>query len=55
LTVTVRDITGDENKYTLDSHGFQIYNHTANEKDFVDDEQIKSGYYKEVEQLLKDA
>ena len=42
-------------QYTLDSHGFQIYPHAATEKDFVDDEQIKAGYYPETEQLLKDA
>ena len=45
----------DIRQYTLDSHGFQIYPHTATEKDFVDDEQIKAGYYPETEQLLKDA
>jgi hypothetical protein len=55
VTVKVTDISGNEDKYTLDSHGFQIYKHVANEKAFVDDEQIKAGYYKEVEQLLKDA
>ena len=42
-------------RYTLDSHGFQIYPHTSKEKDFVDDEKIKAEYYPETEQLLKDA
>ncbi|WPH04500.1 Hypothetical protein R9X50_00739100 [Acrodontium crateriforme] len=51
----VHDISGEEDKYTLDSHGFQIYNHESEEKDFVDDEQIKAKYYPETEQLLKDA
>ncbi|KAK5655623.1 hypothetical protein OQA88_5554 [Cercophora sp. LCS_1] len=55
LEVTVTDITGDEDKYTLDSHGFQIYKHTSTEKDFVDDAKIKAEYYPETEQLLKDA
>ncbi|KAK0742563.1 hypothetical protein B0T21DRAFT_361682 [Apiosordaria backusii] len=55
LDAVVTDITGDESKYTLDSHGFQIYNHESKEKDFADDEKIKSEYYPEVEQLLKDA
>jgi hypothetical protein len=53
--VVVKDITGEESKYTLDSHGFQIYYHESKEKDFVDDDKIKAEYYPEVEQLLKDA
>jgi hypothetical protein len=51
----VNDISGREDNYTLDSHGFQIYKNAANEKEFTDEDQIKNGYYKEVEQLLKDA
>lgn len=53
--VVVRDISGDESNYTLDSHGFQIYRHESAEKDFDDDEKIKTDYYRETEQLLKDA
>jgi hypothetical protein len=53
--VTVRDVTGHESEYTLDGNGFHFYKHTSVEKDFVDDEQIKDQYYKETEQLLKDA
>lgn len=53
--VTVHDIAGEESKYGLDSHGFQIYKHPSNEKDFVDDEKIKAEYYPETEQLLKNA
>ena len=53
--VVVHDIAGEEEKYTLDSHGFQIYNHESKEKDFLDDDQIKAQYYPETEQLLKDA
>ena len=55
LQVTVNDIRGSEESYTLDKQGFQIYNHASKEKDFVDDEQIKAIYYPETEQLLKDA
>ncbi|AEO55832.1 hypothetical protein MYCTH_2057467 [Thermothelomyces thermophilus ATCC 42464] len=40
-------------KYTLDGHGFQIVRHESKEKDFLDEEQIKSIYYPETEQLLK--
>ncbi|CAO2654540.1 Nn.00g112730.m01.CDS01 [Neocucurbitaria sp. VM-36] len=53
--VSVRDVRGNENKYTLDGNGFQFYRNTAQEKDFLDDDKIKSGYYAETEQLLKDA
>lgn len=51
----VTDISGSENKYTLDSHGFQLVHHESQEKAFVDEDQIKSNYYSEIEQLLKDA
>jgi hypothetical protein len=54
LDVTVNDIRGEEQNYTLDKNGFQIVHHTSVEKDFVDDEQIKTRYYPEVEQVLKD-
>jgi hypothetical protein len=52
--VTVRDVAGEEDKYTLDKSGFQFHRHTSVEKDFVNDEQIKASYYPETEQLLKD-
>lgn len=52
-TVTVRDVSGDEDKYTLDSHGFQFVNHVSEEKDFVDEEQVNNVYYEEIDQLLK--
>ncbi|EHK23750.1 uncharacterized protein TRIVIDRAFT_55809 [Trichoderma virens Gv29-8] len=52
--VTINDIAGEEDKYTLDKSGFQIHRHTSIEKDFLDDEQIKASYYPETEQLLKD-
>jgi hypothetical protein len=51
---TVRDVRGREQDYTLDKQGFQVHRNSANEKDFLDDEKIKSGYYAETEQLLKD-
>ena len=53
--VVVHDISGEEDHYTLDSHGFQIYKHESGEKDFQDDGKIKAEYYPETEQLLKDA
>lgn len=52
--VEVTDISGSEAKYTLDSHGFQIVGHKSKEVEFLDEDQIKSSYYPETEQLLKD-
>ncbi|KAL2171290.1 hypothetical protein VTG60DRAFT_3177 [Thermothelomyces hinnuleus] len=54
VQVEVTDISGNEDKYTLDGHGFQIVRHESKEKDFLDEEQIKSIYYPETEQLLKE-
>jgi len=54
-SVIIHDIAGDEDKYTLDSHGFQFVKHESKEKDFLDDAKIKAEYYPEVEQLLKDS
>ncbi|KXT03335.1 hypothetical protein AC578_3954 [Pseudocercospora eumusae] len=51
--VIIHDVTGDEDKYTLDSHGFQFIRSVSIEKDFLDEDQIKDQYYKEVDQLLK--
>lgn len=51
---TVHDVRGRESEYTLDKDGFKFVRHTAAEKDFLDDEAIKAGYYAETEQLLKD-
>ncbi|OGE52899.1 hypothetical protein PENARI_c009G09402 [Penicillium arizonense] len=55
LSATIHDISGHELDYTLDGHGFQLYYHESQEKDFQDDEKIKREYYPETEQLLKDA
>ena len=50
--VVVTDITGSEDKYTLDSHGFQLLHHVSAEKDFTDEERIKEVYYPEIHQLV---
>ncbi|ORY60936.1 methyltransferase-like protein [Pseudomassariella vexata] len=51
----VTDVTGDEDKYTLDSHGFLYYHRSTKINDlFVDDVRIKTEYYLECAQLLKD-
>ncbi|KAK3377441.1 amino acid permease-domain-containing protein [Podospora didyma] len=55
VNTLVTDISGNEDKYNLDSHGFQIYRHESKEKEFIDTDKIKREYYPETEQLLKDA
>ncbi|KAF2749360.1 hypothetical protein M011DRAFT_493079 [Sporormia fimetaria CBS 119925] len=50
----VTDISGDEDKYTLDGHGFQYIHHQSAEKEFTNEASIRTTYYKECEQLLKD-
>lgn len=51
----VHDIRGSLDQYTLDTTGFQIYKHKSAETDFLDDDQIKTLYYPETEELLKQA
>lgn len=54
-TMVVHDIRGEEDRYTLDTTGFEIYEHVSQETAFEDDEEIKKIYYPEVEELLKAA
>jgi hypothetical protein len=49
----VYNIRGKENEFTTDNSGFAVYKSEAKEKLFVDDEAVRNGYYKEVEELLK--
>jgi hypothetical protein len=49
----VTDVSGDEPKYTLDSHGFQYCRHDSQDKAFIDERTTRSTYYQEGEQLLK--
>ncbi|KAK2026574.1 hypothetical protein LX32DRAFT_695471 [Colletotrichum zoysiae] len=53
-TMTVTDVSGDEDTFTLDTHGFQYIRHTSVEKDFADEETVKSVYYPEMERVYKD-
>lgn len=49
----VSDISGDEDSYTLDSHGFQYCQHESQEETFHDEQTIKTAYYHECEALIK--
>lgn len=54
LPFVVTDVSGSEDQYTLDSHGFQYHRQPCTEKDFFDDKKIAAEYYPECERLLKD-
>lgn len=51
--VVVQDITGAEDQYTLHSHGFQLVRHETKFADFRNLEALRSGYFPEIEQLVK--
>ncbi|KZT09387.1 uncharacterized protein LAESUDRAFT_647013 [Laetiporus sulphureus 93-53] len=51
--VVIQDARGRESEYSIDTTGFQFVKHVSAEKEFDDDERIKTVYYKEVEELLK--
>lgn len=53
-SVIVSDVNGDEDRYTLDSHGFQYCRSPSKEKEFIDDNKIATEYYPECQQLLQD-
>lgn len=50
---TVHNIRDQASQFTTDNSGFAVYNSPANEKLFTDDAAVRSGYYKEVESLLR--
>ncbi|RKU41361.1 hypothetical protein DL546_002423 [Coniochaeta pulveracea] len=52
-TVAVRDITGEEDRYSLDTHGFQLLHHESRTKQFDDVEVLKSDYFPEMVELVK--
>lgn len=51
----IHDVRGKEHTVGLDKTGFEFVKHKREETEFVDEERIKSVYYKEVEELLKKA
>ena len=51
--VTVQDISGEEDQYTLDRHGFQLVKHQSKEGTFDDEHRLKDGYYEECGELYK--
>ena len=53
INTVVHDIRGKEDTVSLEAAGFEFVRHISEEKEFVDEEAIRTRYYKEVEELLK--
>ncbi|KAI0304475.1 hypothetical protein B0F90DRAFT_1809290 [Multifurca ochricompacta] len=53
VNTIIHDVRGKEDTVSLDTTGFEFLHHVSQEKEFVDEEAIKTRYYKEVEELLK--
>jgi len=53
INTVVHDIRGKEDTASLDITGFEFVQHSSEEKEFVDEEAVRTRYYKEVEELLK--
>jgi len=52
--VTIRDGRPMRNRFQLEVHGFQFIDHKTAMTDFYDSNELKSIYYPEVEQIIKD-
>jgi hypothetical protein len=53
IDTVIHDIRGKEDTVSLDKTGFQFVPHVSQEKEFVDEEAIRTRYYDEVVELLK--
>lgn len=51
---SVENMRGQEDKFGPDVSGFGVYHYPAQEKSFTDESRVREGYYKEVENLLRD-
>lgn len=51
--VVVTDMSGEESKYTLDRHGFQLAYSESIEKEFVDEKVLRDVYFPETEEFVK--
>ena len=52
--VTIRDGRPLRGQFHLDKHGFEFVDHQTAMQDFLDIDELKSVYYAEIEQLVKD-
>lgn len=54
VKTVVHDVRGKESSFLLDKSGFKFMNHVSEEKEFLDAEMIKTRYYKEIEEILRE-
>jgi hypothetical protein len=52
--IPVHDLRDESAEFTLDGQGFALAQHRSKVTDFTDESQIRTVYYPEAEQLLKD-
>ncbi|KAI0129230.1 hypothetical protein F4776DRAFT_160368 [Hypoxylon sp. NC0597] len=50
---SVNNLRGRESEFSTDNSGFAVYKEPSNEKAFTDDSAIRTGYYQEIENLLR--
>ena len=53
-TVVVEDVRGKDEEYTLDTAGFQFYRRPSQHTIFLDEEEVKAGYYPECMEFIKE-
>jgi hypothetical protein len=53
IDTVVHDVRGEEDTVSLETTGFEFVRHVSDEKSFVEEEAIRTSYYKEVEEILK--
>jgi hypothetical protein len=51
--VKVENVRGREKEFTLDKAGFEFHTAPSREKDFEDEESIRTTYYEDVSETLK--
>ena len=51
--VSIEDVRGREQDFTLDKQGFEFHNAPTSFKDFNNDDSIRAEYFKDVEALAK--
>ncbi|KAH8810709.1 hypothetical protein F5884DRAFT_749116 [Xylogone sp. PMI_703] len=49
----VTSLRGQQTLFSTENSGFAVYHHPAHEKEFTDDHAVRTGYYAEVEELLR--
>ena len=53
VDATITDISGREDKFTLDNDGFVLTRQVTKVTDFLDEQNVRTHYYPELVQLMK--